>query len=347
MILLDKTPIGSKHSPFIVAELSGNHNGSIEHAKKIIKAAKQSGAHAIKLQTYTPQTMTIDCKNEEFLIQGGLWDGKSLWELYEWAHTPYQWHAELFAYAKQLNLSCFSTPFDESALELLESLDCPFYKVASFEMTDLPLIEAIASTHKPMIISTGMAEIEEIELTVQTAKDAGCQDIILLHCISGYPTPLEQSQLRNIQYLQRHFQCLVGLSDHSMGYTAAVGAISLGACLIEKHFTLRREDGGPDAQFSMEPQEFTQMVTQCQAIWEALGSKEFCRGKIEKDNLKFRRSIYAVKDIQKGERFTAQNIRRIRPGYGLNPKYYYALLGTCAKRDISLGSALLQEDLQE
>ncbi|MFZ1813844.1 MAG: pseudaminic acid synthase [Rhizobiaceae bacterium] len=344
-INLDGKLIGPGHPPYVLAEISGNHNGSIERAKAIITAAAEAGAHGVKLQTYTAATMTIRSERPEFRITGGLWDGYTLWDLYEWAHTPYEWHGELFAHARACGISCISTPFDESAVDLLEGLNAPYYKVASFEMTDHPLVKRIAQTGKPMIMSTGMANRDEIAASLEVARKHGSGDILLLHCISGYPTPVGEANLLAIPDLAREFETLVGLSDHTMGNTAAITSIALGASLIEKHFTLSRADGGPDADFSMEPAELKTLVSDAASAHSALGTGGIRRTEFETGNLKFRRSIYVVEPVRKGEPFTTANIRRIRPGFGLAPERYETVLRSVATRDIESGTPLSEEML--
>ena len=336
-------PIGPNHPPLIVAELSANHNGDLQRALLSLDAAKAAGAQAIKLQTYTADSMTIDCERPEFRIDGGLWDGYSLYQLYQEAQTPYSWHEQLFVRARELGLIIFSTPFDENAIELLEQLNTPAYKIASFEMTDLPLIECAAKTGKPMIISTGMGSLEEIGLTVETARSAGCSGLILLHCTSGYPAPTSEANLATIPDLQKHFNVPIGLSDHTMGTAVSVAAISLGACLIEKHFTLSRKDPGPDAAFSIEPDELKQLCSDSLTAWQAFGRPNYTPTSVEAHNIQFRRSIYVVKDIKRGDAFSTENIRRIRPGLGLEPKYYQQVLGKPATGDLKRGTPLTGE----
>lgn len=287
--------------------------------------------------------MTIDCDNPDFCIEGGLWDGKNLYELYQWAHTPWEWHQQLFDHAKAIGLTIFSSPFDETAVDLLESLGAPAYKIASFEMTDLLLIEKVAATGKPMIISTGMANHQEIEQAITCAKNAGCNDLVVLHCISGYPTPIEQSNLNTIKRLSADFDVQVGLSDHTLGVTAAITATALGVSIIEKHFTLKRADGGPDAAFSLEPDELTALCTTTKQAFHALGTGDYTTKPVEKENRKFRRSVYVVQDIKQGQQFTVDNIRRIRPGFGLPAKDYNKVIGQTAKCDIKRGTALAME----
>jgi pseudaminic acid synthase len=332
--------ISNQELPYIIAELSANHNGSIERAFESILAAKEAGADAVKIQTYTADTMTIDCNTEDFQIKGGLWDGYNLYDLYKEAQTPYEWHKPLFDYAKEIGITIFSTSFDETAVDLLEELDTPAYKIASFEMTDLPLVKYVAQTGKPMIVSTGMANLEEIEEVVQVVKDNGCQDLILLHCISSYPAPVEQSNLRTIPDLAKRFGVLSGLSDHTMGTVVATTSVALGACLIEKHFTLSRADKGPDSEFSLEPDEFKQLCHDTKIAWQSLGETGYERKNSEEGSVKFRRSIYAIKDIKEGSDFTVENIKRIRPSFGLAPKYFNQVLNSKAKTDILRGTPL-------
>ena len=332
--------ISNEKHPYIIAELSANHNGSIDRAFESIKAAKDAGADAVKIQTYTADTMTIKSDKEEFQIKGGLWDGYELYDLYKWAETPYEWHKPLFDFAREIGITIFSTPFDETAVDLLEELNAPAYKIASFEMTDLPLVKYVARTGKPMIISTGIANLEEIEEVVRVARDSGCQELALLHCISSYPAPIDQSNLKTIPDLAKRFDVLSGLSDHTMGTTVATTSVALGACLIEKHFTLSRADKGPDSEFSLEPDELKLLCKDTKIAWEALGKAGYERKKAEKDSAKFRRSIYAIKDIKKGEKFSAENVRRIRPGFGLEPKHWDMVLLSESVCDIKLGTPI-------
>jgi len=337
---IDNRSISNNSTPYIIAELSANHNGSISRAFESILAAKESGVDAIKIQTYTADTMTIDCDREEFQIAGGLWNGYSLYDLYKEAQTPYEWHKPLFDYAKKIGVTIFSSPFDSTAVDLLEELNTPAYKIASPEIIDLPLIKYVAQTKKPMIISTGMANLDEISEAVGVARENGCQDLVLLHCISSYPAPFEQSNLRTIPDLAEKFNVLVGLSDHTMGTVVATTSVALGACVIEKHFTLSRDDKGPDSEFSLEPDELKQLCQDTKTAWQSLGKAGYERKSAEEENVKFRRSVYVIKDIKKGEKLTVENTKRIRPGFGLAPKYYEQILGRTAKFDIRRGAPL-------
>ena len=340
IIKIKDRQIGENHPPYIIAELSANHNGSLERALKTIKMAKSMGADAVKFQTYTPDTLTIDSDKEDFRIKGGLWDGFTLYDLYKSAFTPFEWHEEMFNYAQSVGITCFSTAFDESAVDLLEDLNTPAYKVASFEIIDIPLIQYIASTKKPMIISTGMANKEEIQEAVDVARENGNNELILLHCISGYPTPVEQCNLMTIPDMKNCFGLPVGLSDHTLGIEVSIASIALGASVIEKHVTLNASDKGPDSEFSIEPDQLNSLCIKCKSAWEALGSAGYERKPVEKDNIKFRRSIYVVRDIDSGEALTNENIRRIRPGYGLPPKYFNELIGKRVKSRVEKGTPL-------
>ncbi len=294
----------------------------------------------MKLQTYTPDTMTIDSTMEDFKIRGGLWDGYTLWDLYKWAHTPFEWQKELFEFARENEITCISTPFDETAVDLLEEIGTPFYKVASFELTDLPLIKYIASKNKPVILSTGMANEVEIDEAVEVVKKYGCGDFVLLHCVSGYPTPIDQINLDTINLLRQKFRTEIGLSDHTLGNVSAIMSIAYGVKVIEKHFTLKRDDGGPDAGFSMEPEELLTLSRDVRDAHDAIGEGSFARKDAEKSNAKFRRSLYIVEDIKKGEIFTKKNLRKIRPGYGLPPKLFDEIIGKKTNQDIKRGTAL-------
>lgn len=336
-IVIDGRPIGPEHPPYIVAELSANHSGHFERAIETIEAAKRAGAHAIKLQTYTPDTMTIDSDGNDFHIQGGPWSGRQLYSLYQEAHTPWDWHAELFARARTLGITVFSTPFDVTAVELLENLKTPAYKIASFELVDHELIRAVAETGKPLLMSTGMATPQEIDEAVDVIHSVGHCDFLLFHCVSGYPTPVEDSNLRRIPALADRYGCPVGLSDHTLGVDVSIAAVALGACAIEKHLTLARADGGPDSAFSLEPAELADLVNGTQRAFSALGPGTAERAPSEKSSMIFRRSLYAVADIAAGEPFTRANVRAIRPGFGLAPKYLPQILGRRAVRAIKRG----------
>lgn len=333
--------IGSGAPPYIVAELSGNHNGDLDRALEIIRAIATAGADAVKLQTYTADTITIDHDGPEFTVEtGGLWDGRSLYDLYDEAHTPWEWHQAMFDCAREAGLAIFSAPFDHSAVDFLESLDCPAYKIASFEIVDLPLIAKVAATGKPLIISTGMADMAEIREAVDTAREAGAVNIAVLHCVSGYPTPASESHLATIPQLAAELGVQVGLSDHTLGTAVPVAAVALGATIIEKHVTLRRSDGGPDAAFSLEPEELKQMVEACRMAGAAVGEADFGRKPSEEKNTVFRRSVYIVSDIGAGEVFQPHHIRSIRPGYGISPKHIGDVIGKSATRDLKRGTAL-------
>jgi len=330
------------HPPLIIAEMSGNHNQSLDRALEIVEAAARAGAHALKLQTYTADTMTLDVDKEEFRISDpdSLWSGSSLHSLYQQAHTPWNWHKPIFDRARELGLVAFSTPFDETAVDFLETMAVPCYKIASFENTDIPLIRKVAATRKPMIISTGMATVAELDETVRAAREAGCHDLVLLKCTSTYPANAENSNVRTIPHMRDLFGCEVGLSDHTMGVGAAVAAVALGATVIEKHFTLRRADGGVDSAFSLEPDEMAALVTETTRAWQALGRVSYGATEAEKQSLQFRRSVYVVEDVGAGEVFTRINLRSIRPGFGLPPKFLDQVLGRRASRDIKKGTPL-------
>ncbi|MFC6379994.1 pseudaminic acid synthase [Psychrobacter glacincola] len=330
--------IGQDFPPYILAELSANHNGVLQKALDTITAAKNCGADAIKLQTYSADTMTIDCDTEDFMINGGLWDGYKLYDLYKQAQTPFAWHKEMFEHARNIGVTCFSTPFDETAVDLLEDMNVPAYKIASFEATDLPLIRYVAATKKPMIMSTGMANFEEISEMVAAAQDAGCKDLILLHCLSSYPAPIEQSNLLTLPDMRKKLGIQIGLSDHTISNIASVVATGLGATLIEKHFILDRNDKGPDSEFSIEPNELTALVEQTKDAWLSLGQAGYERKPAEEANLRFRRSVYFVKDMPAGSLVTPDSIRRIRPGFGLAPKHEREIIGKRLKIAVTRGT---------
>ncbi|KQB09442.1 pseudaminic acid synthase [Vibrio metoecus] len=344
-IEIDGRRIGPDYPPYIIAELSANHNGDINRAFQIMEEAKRAGADAIKLQTYTHETITMDCDSEEFQIHGGLWDGQTLYELYKGAHMPWEWHKPLFEKAAELGITIFSSPFDFTAVDLLEELDAPAYKIASFEVIDLPLIKRVAQTGKPMIISTGMADENEIAEAIQVAKENGCSELVVLHCVSGYPAPADQYNLRTVADIAQRFNVLSGLSDHTIDNATAVTSVALGACLIEKHVTMDRNGGGADDSFSLEPAELQALCRDTKTAWQALGKVTYERTEAEKGNVKFRRSLYAVKDVAEGEIFTPENVRSIRPGFGLKPKFYEQVIGSVAKKAISGGEPLSAEHI--
>ena len=343
--MISKNPL--KKTPFFVAEISANHNGSLFYAKKLIKIAKKYGADAVKLQSYTPDTLTIKSNKPDFRITGGLWNGKKLWNLYEKAQTPFEWHKELFDYAKRLKIICFSSPFDETAVDLLESLKCPFYKVASFEMNHIPLIKKIAKTKKPIIISTGMANLKEIDLAYNTAKRYGAKEIILLYCVSNYPSKISDFNFNNIKILKERYNCKVGFSDHSIDNQVVAAAIVAGAEVIEKHIALEGQKKGFDLEFSLKGKKIKKYAQVIKDTSLMMGKKYFFRNASENQSLQFRRSIYAVSDIKKGEKFTQKNIRVIRPGFGLHPVYFEKLINNKApfniKRETPLKKILLKK----
>lgn len=346
-IEVSKYGIGNGHQPFIIAEMSGNHNHSLERALTIVDAAADAGVQALKLQTYTADTMTIDIDDGEFFIDdpNSLWKGNSLYKLYQEAYTPWEWHKPIFDRCRERGILGFSTPFDETAVDFLESLDVPCYKIASFEMTDLPLIRKVASTGKPMIISTGMATVAEIDETVRAVRQTGCQDIILLKCTSTYPASPENTNLMTLPHMRDLFACQVGLSDHTMGIGVSVASIALGATVIEKHFTLSRVDGGVDSAFSLEPAEMKALVTECRKAYEALGRVSYGPTQAEQASLRHRRSLYVVEDVRAGELFTENNVRAIRPGLGLPPKYLDIVIGRRAEKDVRQGTPVSWEIL--
>jgi N-acetylneuraminate synthase len=324
--------IGPDRSPYVIAELSANHNGKLETALRIIEEAKKAGADAVKLQTYKPDTITLNCDSEDFKIRGGLWDGRTLYELYEEAHMPWDWHKPLFDHARQLGITIFSSPFDNTAIDLLEDLNAPAYKIASFEAVDLPLIKYAASTGKPMIISTGMADAEEIQEAIDAARQGGCKELALLHCVSGYPAPAEDYNLRTIPDMISRFGLVTGLSDHTLDNTTAITSVAMGASIIEKHFTLNRSGGGPDDSFSLEPDELAALCTGAKTAWKALGQVDYGQKSSEQGNAKFRRSLYFVNDLQPGDVIRPEDVRSVRPGYGAHPRYLDFLIGKKIKK---------------
>ncbi|MDK2801328.1 MAG: hypothetical protein PWQ70_2947 [Clostridiales bacterium] len=342
MIKIEDRFIGYDFPPFIVAEMSGNHNQSLKRALEIVEAAAKAGVDAIKLQTYTPDTMTLDVNTPDFFIEDkeSLWKGRTLYNLYQEAYTPWEWHKPIFEKCRELGLIVFSTPFDETAVDFLEELNVPCYKIASFENTDLPLIKKVASTGKPVVISTGMATVAELDEAVRAAREAGCREIILLKCTSTYPASPEDSNLLTIPHMRDLFGCEAGLSDHTLGIGVAVASVALGATFIEKHFTLSRTEGGVDAAFSLEPEEMKMLVEETKRAWQALGKITYGTTKKEKKSLKFRRSLYVAEDMKTGDKFTPQNLRIIRPGYGLEPKYYELILGKKIRKDVKKGTPL-------
>ena len=347
IIKIADRPISQGHSPFVIAEMSGNHNQSLERALEIVDAAADAGAHALKLQTYTADTITLDVRGGDFDIAdpNSLWAGQNLHDLYAKAHTPWEWHQPIMQRARDLGLVCFSSPFDESAVDFLEELDVPAYKIASFENNHLPLIAKAASTGKPLIISTGMASLGELEQAVATAREAGCRDLILLKCTSTYPASPESTNIRTIPHLRELFGCEVGLSDHTMGIGVAVGAVALGATVVEKHLTLSRAEGGVDSAFSLEPNELARLVSESERAWQALGKVRYGPTDAERKSLVFRRSIYVAKDINEGEAFTTENLRIVRPGNGMPPHMLTALIGKTAGRPYTRGNPLQLDNL--
>ena len=332
--------IGDGYTPYIIAEMSANHNGNINAALRLIEEAKRAGADAIKIQTYRPDTITLKSDLPDFQITDGLWAGKTLYELYEWAHTPLDWHKPLFEYARKLDITIFSSPFDNTAVDLLEDLNTPAYKIASFEAIDLPLIKYVAGTGKPMIISTGMADAEEIQEAIDAAREGGCKELALLHCVSGYPAPAEDYNLRTIPDMIERFGLVTGLSDHTLDNTTAIVSVAMGALIIEKHFTLDRNGGGPDDSFSLEPAELAALCRDSKTAWAALGRVDYGRKSSEQGNVKFRRSLYFVKDLKAGDVITEDAVRSVRPGFGLPPKYITKVIGKKVKLDIKANTRL-------
>lgn len=340
-------PIGPEYPPYIIAEISANHNGKLETALRIIEEAKKAGADAVKLQTYKPDTITLNCDSEDFKIRGGLWDGRTLYELYEEAHMPWDWHQPLFDRARELGITIFSSPFDNSAIDLLESLNAPAYKIASFEAVDLPLIKYAANTGKPLIISTGLADVEEIHEAVAAAREGGCEEVAILHCVSGYPAPAEDYNLRTIPEMIKRFGLVTGLSDHTLGNITAIASVVVGASIIEKHFTLDRNGGGPDDSFSLEPAELAALCRDSKTAWTAMGEVNYGRKSSEQGNAKFRRSLYFVKDMMAGDVITADVIKSVRPGFGLAPKHLEGLIGRRVKENIVSGTPARWTQLED
>lgn len=337
--------ISSEAPPYVIAELSANHNGRLETALSIIEEAKKAGADAVKLQTYTADTITLDSDAEEFRIRGGLWDGKTLYELYQEAHMPWDWHKPLFEYAHTLDMTIFSSPFDNTAVDLLEDLNAPAYKIASFEAVDLPLIKYVANTGKPMIISTGMANADEIAEAVDAAYEGGCKELAVLHCVSGYPAPPADYNLRTLADMRARFGLVTGLSDHTIDNTTAIASVVLGASIIEKHFTLDRRGGGPDDSFSLEPAELSALCRDTNTAWAALGQVDYGRKSSEQGNAKFRRSLYYVKDLKAGDVISEDAVRSVRPGFGVPPKEMGRLIGKTVRRDVGRCTPVLPVDL--
>ena len=339
--------IGPDRPPYVIAEVSANHNGKLETAMRIIEEAKKAGADAAKLQTYKPDTITLNCDSEDFKIRGGVWDGRTLFELYEEAHMPWEWHKPLFEHARKVGITLFSSPFDNTAIDLLEDLNAPAYKIASFEAVDLPLIKYAASTGKPMIISTGMADAEEIQEAINAAREGGCKELAILHCVSGYPAPAEDYNLRTIPDMIQRFGLVTGLSDHTLDNTTAITSVAMGASIIEKHFTLDRNGGGPDDSFSLQPAELAALCLGAKTAWQALGKVDYGRKSSEQSNVKFRRSLYFVKDMKAGDVITKNCIRSVRPGFGLPPKYMSQILGRALKNDVKYATPVLQGDFAD
>lgn len=344
-IRIDGRAIGPNEPPYVVAELSANHNGQLPIALRLIEEAKKAGADAVKVQSFKADTITLNCDSDEFKIRGGLWDGRTLYALYEEAHMPWEWHQPLFEHARKVGITLFSSPFDMTAIDMLEDLNAPAYKIASFEAVDLPLIKYAAQTGKPMIISTGMADAEEIQEAIAAARDGGCKELAVLHCVSGYPAPAHDYNLRTIPDMMDRFGLVIGLSDHTLDNTTALTSVAMGARIIEKHFTLDRSGGGPDDSFSLEPSELAALCQGVKTAWQALGRVDYGRKSSEQGNVKFRRSLYFVKTLKVGDEITPDAIRSVRPGFGLPTKYADALLGKRMSRDVNYGTAVAWQDL--
>jgi N-acetylneuraminate synthase len=346
-ITIDGRVIGTKESPYVIAELSANHNGQLSLALRLIEEAKKAGADAVKIQTFKPDTITLNCDSEDFKIRGGLWDGRTLYQLYDEAHTPWEWHKPLFEHARQVGITLFSSPFDHTAIDLLEDLNAPAYKIASFEAVDLPLIKYAASTGKPMIISTGMADAEEIQEAIDAAREGGCKQLAILHCVSGYPAPAEDYNLRTIPDMIQRYGLVTGLSDHTLDNTTAITSVAMGASIIEKHFTLDRSGGGPDDSFSLEPIELAALCHGAKTAWQALGQVDYGRKSSEQGNVKFRRSLYFTKTLTCGMKIQSGDVRSVRPGFGLPPKFMNHLIGRTLIRDVSEATPVLPCDLSD
>jgi len=338
--------ISSEHPPYVICELSANHNGNFDAAIRLIEAAKETGADAVKIQTYRADTITLDSDRPEFSISGGLWHGRTLYDLYQEAHTPWEWHKPMFDHARKLEITMFSSPFDPTAVDMLEDLGAPAYKIASFEAVDLNLIRYAASTGKPLIISTGMADAEEIEEAIAAARDGGCAQLAILHCVSGYPAPARDYNLMTMPDMIERFGVVTGLSDHTLDNTTAIASVALGASIVEKHFTLDRSGGGPDDSFSLEPTEFSHLCESARTAWAAKGRIDYGRKSSEQGNVTVRRSLYVTKDIPTGSPITPENVRSVRPGYGLAPKYYDTVMGKIANRELKFGEPLLWDCLR-
>jgi len=339
--------IAADAPPYVIAELSANHNGKLDTALKIIEEAKTAGADAVKLQTYTADTITLNCNADEFQIHGGLWDGKTLYQLYQEAHMPWEWHKPLFERARKIGITIFSSPFDNTAVDLLEDLNAPAYKIASFEVVDLPLIKYVARTGKPMIISTGMADAEEIQEAIDAAREGGCKELAILHCVSGYPAPAEDYNLRTIPDMIERFGMVTGLSDHTLDNTTAIASVALGTSIIEKHFTLDRSGGGPDDSFSLEPKELAALCRDSKTAWAALGKVDYGRKSSELSNVKFRRSLYFVKNMSEGETITEDCVRSVRPGYGMPPKHLTKVLGRSIVTDVEANTPVMSKHINK